>query len=105
MDVVYELDNMLVSFIKALFTVLRLKGVSNLVYALLTVPLVLILAIAIFNQFTTNVDKTGWTAEANATFTKVTGSTYSGFNLASMLPFIIIAVAIVGIILGMVALK
>jgi ABC-type multidrug transport system permease subunit len=82
-----------------------MKGVSNLVYALLTVPLVLILSVAIFNQFAANVDRTGWTPEANATFQRVTGSTYSGFNLASMLPFVIIAAAIVGIILGMVAFK
>jgi hypothetical protein len=98
-----EVSNMLVEFIKALFMTLKMKGISNLVYALLTVPLVLILSVAIFNQFTTNVDRSGWTAEANATFQKVTSSTYSGFNLGSMLPFIIIAVAIVGIILGMVA--
>jgi hypothetical protein len=105
MKVGYELDNMLVAFIRALFATLRFKGISNLVYALLTVPLVLILAVAIFNQFTTNVDRSGWTAQANQTFDKVTSSTYSGFNLGSMLPFIIIAVAIVGIILGMVVTK
>jgi ABC-type multidrug transport system permease subunit len=94
---------MLVAFIRALFATLRFKGVSNLVYALVTIPLVLILAVAIFNQFTTNVDRTGWTAQANQTFEKVTGSTYSGFNLGSMLPFIFIAVTIVGIIIGMLA--
>jgi hypothetical protein len=82
-----------------------MKGVSNLVYPLLIVPLVLILAVAIFNQFTANVDKTGWSQEAEAAFNKVTGSTYSGFNLASMLPFVIIAVTIVGIILGVIATK
>jgi hypothetical protein len=82
-----------------------MKGISNLVYALLTVPLVLILSVAIFNQFTANVDTTGWSASANQTFQKIQTSTYSGFNLGSMLPFIIIAVAIVGIILGMIAPK
>jgi ABC-type multidrug transport system permease subunit len=82
-----------------------MKGISDLVYALLTVPLVLILAVAIFNQFTTNVDRSGWTAAANNTFDKVVSSTYSGFNLGSMLPFIIIAIAIVGIILGLLVVK
>jgi ABC-type multidrug transport system permease subunit len=72
---------------------------------LLTLPLILILAVAIFNQFTANVDTTGWSAQANQTFQKITSSTYSGFNLGSMLPFIIIAVTIVGIILGMLAAK
>ncbi|MCC5994258.1 MAG: hypothetical protein LM587_01550 [Candidatus Aenigmarchaeota archaeon] len=82
-----------------------MKGVSNLVYALLTVPLVLILAVAIFNQFTANVDTTGWSTQANQTFQKITSSAYTGFNLGSMLPFIFIAVTIVGIILGMLAVK
>ena len=82
-----------------------MKGISNLVYALLTVPLVLILAVAIFNQFTANVDTTGWSTQANSTFQKIQNSTYSGFNLGSMLPFIIIAATIVGIIIGMVTVK
>ena len=76
------------------------KGVSNLTYALLTVPILLIVATAIFSSFQTNIDRTGWTTEANSTFTKVTAGTWNGFNLASMLPFILIAVVIVGIILG-----
>lgn len=86
--------------------VIRLKkGISNLTYALLTVPMILILSIAIFSQFQTNIDRAGWTSEANSTFTRVTSGTWSGFNLASMLPFILIAVVIVGIILGAIALR
>lgn len=77
------------------------KGVSDLIYALLTVPIALILATAIFTQFSTNIDRTGWTAQANQTFEKVTGGTWTGFNLASMLPFILIALTIVGVIFGL----
>ena len=80
-----------------------MKGVSNLTYALLTVPILLIIATAIFSQFSVNVDRGGWTEEANRTYEKVTSGTWSGFNLASMLPFILIAVVIVGVILGLLA--
>jgi hypothetical protein len=82
-----------------------MKGVSNLTYALLTVPILLIIATAIFSSFQSNIDKTGWTTEANATFSKITSGTWSGFNLASMLPFILIAVVIVGVILGALVLR
>jgi hypothetical protein len=82
-----------------------MKGVSNLTYALLTVPIVLIIATAIFSNFQTNIDRSGWTTEANNTYSRVTSGTWSGYNLASMLPFILIAVVIVGVILGMLAFR
>lgn len=81
------------------------KGVSNLTYALLTVPILLIIATAIFSNFQTNIDRSGWTSSANDTFNKITSGTWSGFNLASMLPFILIAVVIVGVILGALILR
>jgi hypothetical protein len=81
----------------------KMKGISNLTYALLTVPIILIIATAIFSGFQTNIDRGSWSTEANNTFTKVSSGTWSGFNLASMLPFILIAVVIVGVILGALA--
>jgi hypothetical protein len=77
------------------------KGVSNLVYALLTVPLILIISIAIFSGFQTNIDRSNWSAEANSTFGKVVSGTWSGFNLGSMLPFVLISMTVVGVVLGM----
>jgi len=82
-----------------------MKGISNLTYALLTVPIILIIATAIFSSFQTNIDRSGWTAEANSTFSKITSGAWSGYSLASMLPFILIAVVIVGAIFGMLALR
>lgn len=73
---------------------------NNLVYALLAVPMILIIATAIFTNFAENIDRSDWSSDANTTYTKVTSGTWSGFNLASMLPFILIAVTIVGVILG-----
>ncbi len=72
----------------------------ELMYALLLVPLVLILSIAIFGQFTQNVDRSTWSTEANSTFNKVTSQTWQGYNLGSMIPFILIAITVVGIVLG-----
>jgi hypothetical protein len=82
-----------------------MKEISNIIYALLTVPMFLIIAIAIFNNFQTNVSREGWVLEANNTFSMITSGTWSGFNLASMLPFILIAVVIIGVILGAMILR
>jgi hypothetical protein len=73
---------------------------NELIYALLLVPLVLILSTAIFGQFSQNVDRSTWSTEANSTFNKITSQTWQGYNLGSMIPFILIAIAVVGIVLG-----
>ena len=82
-----------------------MKGMSNLIYALIVVPMVLIIATAIFTQFGTSIDRGDWSAEANTTFTKVQSGTWSGFDLGSMLPFIFIAITVVGVILGAFGLR
>ena len=76
---------------------------NNLTYALLTVPIVLIIATAIYGNFSTNIDQTGWSSSANSTLTKINTGTWNGFSLASLLPFVLIAVVIVGVILGALA--
>ena len=73
---------------------------NQLIYALLVIPMILILSTAVFTQFSTNIDRSDWSAEANETYTKVTSGTWSGFGLGSLLPFIYIAVAVIGVILG-----
>jgi len=73
---------------------------NNLVYALLVIPMILMLATAIFTQFSSNIDRSGWSQEANETYQKVTSGTWSGFKLGANLPFIYIAVTVVGVILG-----
>lgn len=78
---------------------------KNIVYALVTLPLILIIAIAIFGQFEANIDRTGWTTSANDSFSKVTSQTWSGYNLAALLPFVFVAVAIVAAIVGLMVFK
>ena len=73
---------------------------NTLIAALLVVPMILIIATAIFTTFSSTVDRGDWSSEANETYEKVTTGTWSGFKLGSMLPFIYIATAVVGVILG-----
>ena len=69
----------------------------------LVVPLLLIIMVAIYTQFETNVDRAGWSSDANTSFTKVNTGTYNGFKLASLLPYVIIAMAILALVVGALA--
>jgi hypothetical protein len=73
---------------------------QNLVYALLVVPMILIISTAIFTNFGTNIDRTGWSTDANTTYTNVNTQTWAGYKLGALLPYVIIAVTIITIILG-----
>jgi len=73
----------------------------EITYALITIPLLLIISVAIFGQFAANVDRSGWTAQANQTFERITGQTWAGYNLATLLPFIVIAIIVLGLIVGL----
>jgi len=73
---------------------------NQLVYALILIPIILIVSTAIYNNFSTNIDQTGWSSEANDTLTKINTGTWNGYKLASMLPFIFIALIIVSAIIG-----
>jgi len=76
------------------------KGIVRQLLPALVVPLFLIIMVAIFTQFRSNIDQTGWSSEANETLTKVESGTWGGYKLASMLPYIIIAMVVLGILLG-----
>ena len=76
------------------------RGASNLVYALLAVPMILIIATAIFSNFGSNLDRATWTTQANTTYDSINTQTWSGFRLGALLPYVLIAVTIVSVILG-----
>ena len=76
------------------------KGMNNLVYALLVVPMLLIISTAIFTNFGTNINRSGWTTDANDTYDEVNDQTWSGFQLGALLPYVLISVSIIGAILG-----
>lgn len=73
---------------------------QNLVYALLIVPILLIIAVAIFGGFASNINQAGWSTSANNTFTSINTNTWNGFSLGALLPFVLIAVVLIGVILG-----
>jgi len=72
---------------------------SQLMPALI-VPLLLIIMVAIYTQFETNVDRADFSTDANTSFTKINTGTYNGFKLASLLPYVIIAMMILGLVIG-----
>lgn len=73
---------------------------DKLIYALLAIPMILIISTAIFNNFAANIDRSNWATAANTSYTTVTTQTWSGYNLAALLPFIYIALIIVAAVLG-----
>lgn len=73
---------------------------NNLVYALLVVPMILIISTAIFTNFSTSIDRGDWTTDANNTFDSVNTQTWSGYKLGALLPYVLIAITIVTVILG-----
>ena len=73
---------------------------NNLVYALLVVPMILILSTAIYTNFGSNIDRTGWSTDANTTYSNINTQTWSGYKLGSLLPYVLIAVTIITVILG-----
>jgi hypothetical protein len=73
---------------------------NNLVYALLVVPMILILSTAIYTNFGTNISRAGWTTDANATYDSINTQTWAGYKLGSLLPYVLIAVTIISVILA-----
>jgi len=73
---------------------------NNLVFALLVVPMLLILSTAIYTNFSTNISRTGWTADANTSFDTVNTQTWAGYKLGALMPYVLIAVTIISIILS-----
>ena len=73
---------------------------NNLVYALLVVPMIMMLSTAIYTQFGSNISRTSWTADANSTYDSINTQTWAGYKLGSLLPYVLIAVTIITVILG-----
>lgn len=76
------------------------KGIVRQLLPALVVPLFLIIMVAVFTQFGQNVDRGDWSTEANETYQKIEQGTWGGYKLASLLPYIIIAMVVLGILLG-----
>lgn len=79
---------------------LNKKGYVKQLLPALVVPLVLIIMVSIYSGFSANVNQAGWTTEANDTYDDVNDGTWSGFTLAAQIPFVVIAVMVLGILVG-----
>lgn len=78
---------------------------KDILYALVVLPIVLIIAMAIFGGFQSGVDTSGWSTEAQTAFEKTTSGTWKGYNLASILPFVAIALGILGLVVAYLRIK
>lgn len=76
------------------------KGIVQQLLPALTVPLILIVFVAIYTQYQTNIDQADWSTDANDTFDKINTGTWGGFKLASMLPYVIIAIVVLSLLIG-----
>lgn len=76
------------------------KGMVQQLLPALVVPLFLIIMVAVYTQFGTNVDQSGWSTDANTTYTRINTGTWNGYRLASLLPYVIIAVIVLGVLIG-----
>ena len=56
--------------------------------------------IVVYANFDSSIDTTGLSANATTAIDKVNSQSYNAFNLASILPIVLIGVAVIGVILG-----
>lgn len=73
--------------------------ISRIMPAVL-VPIVLIVMLAVYTNFETAIDRTDWSTTANDTFDDVNTQSYNAFDLASILPIVVIGVALLAILVG-----
>jgi hypothetical protein len=81
------------------------KGVVAQLLPALVVPLFLIIMVAIYSNFSTSIDRGDFTADANATFTDINNGTWDGYQLAALLPYIIVAMIVLSLIIGAVVFR
>jgi len=60
---------------------------NQLVYALILIPIILIVSTAIYNNLSENIDRTGWSSEANDTIDKINRGVENAQKLILMSPF------------------
>lgn len=65
-----------------------------------TIPLVLMIVLAVYVGFSSNIDRSDFSVAQNTTFEAIDTGTNNGFNLAAMLPYAIIGFMILGLLLS-----
>lgn len=75
-----------------------MSGPAGTVITVVFVAMVLVVGLIAFSSFESNIDHSEISTTASTAINKTTAQTYSGFNLGSVMPLILFAVAIIGII-------
>jgi len=65
----------------------------------LVIPVMLLVMVTIFGYFEGSVDTSALSSDAQTAINKTADQTYNAYNIASILPLVIIAVVIIGILL------
>ena len=76
------------------------NGPVGTIVSVVLVAMVLMIGVVVFANFEGNVDTTGLSTAATNAINKTATQTYNGFNLGSMIPYILFAVAIIVILVG-----
>lgn len=75
-----------------------MTGPAATVVTVVFVAMVLVVGLIAFSTFESNIDHASLSTTASTAINKTTAQTYAGFNLGSVIPLILFAVAIIGII-------
>jgi len=75
-----------------------LSGPAATVISVVFIAMVLVVGLIAFSTFESNIDHSSISTTASTAINKTTAQTYAGFNLGSVIPLIMFAVAIISII-------
>jgi len=77
-----------------------MANILSSITMLILVSFMLIIGVSVYSQFSSSVDKSDFSTAANTSITKIDTQTYNAFNLGSLLPYVLVAVAIIGVLIA-----
>jgi len=80
-------------------------GIFSKVMLIVAVPILIVIGLIVYAKFEGTIDHESITSEASSAINTTSSNTYSGFNLAAVLPIVIAAVAILSIVMGVFAFR
>lgn len=75
-------------------------GLLGRVLTIVVVPMVVIIGLIVFSQFETSVNYGDLSADGQTSFNTTTTNSYSGFDLAAVLPIVVAGVAVLGVVIS-----
>ncbi len=73
--------------------------ITGTIITVVIAAIMIIVGVIIFEETSTSINRGGWSAAANTSFTNVSANTFSGFDLLAVAIIVLAAVAILGIVL------